>query len=221
MATNITNWTPKVAPFVPFCPDPVIEEYIIDVLRDFCHFTRLWDDNELTAIDIVDGTHTYTLSSSSGDIVCVDAAEIEDVPIRPVSMNELTKSYVYGRVWSHTYWRQLEATRSTMYIVGMTDNIRLVYTPSEDITGGLAVWVSLKPLETATTVEDFLWNEFKDVITQGVVAVLLGIKNRPWSDLKESLLRQDIYEAGRFTTFNLKQTGRTRLEMIATPAFFA
>lgn len=221
MATNITDWVKKIAPYVPFCPDPVIEEYIIDILRDFCHFTRIWDDNELTAINIEDEVHTYTLSSSDGDIVSVDHAQVDDVPIRPVSLDELNKPQIHGRIWQSTYWRQLEAPRATMYIVGMTDNIRLIYTPSEDITGGLAVWVSLKPLETATTVEDFLWNEFKDVITEGTVAKLLGIKGRPWTDLKESLLRQELYEASRFTAFNLKQTGRTRLEMKATPVFFA
>lgn len=221
MATNITNWVKKVAPHVPKCPDPVIEEYVIDTLRDFCHFTRLWDDNELTAIDIVDGTHTYALTSASGDIVSIDHAEVEDVPIRPISLDELNKPRVYSMIWASAYWRTLEAPRASMYITGMSDNIRLVYTPSEDITGGLAVWVCLKPLETATTVEDFLWKEFKDVITEGTIARLLGIRTKPWYNLQESLLRQELYEAGRYTAFNLKQTGRTRLEVKATPAFFA
>jgi len=213
MATNITKWTPKIAPYVPFCPDPVIEEYIIDTLRDFCQFTRLWDENELTAIDIVEDTATYALTSASGDIVCVDYVEVDGVPIHPVSVDELNKRGVL--------WRDLDASRSSRYIVGMDDNITLVYTPNEDVDAGLSVWVSLKPLEAATTVEDFLWNQFKDIISDGVRAALLGIKNRPWSDLQESLLRQELYEAGRFTAFNLKQTGRTRLEMRATPVFFA
>jgi len=221
MATNISNWTKKIAPFVPLCPDPVIEEYTLDILRDFCHHTRLWDDNELTAINITEDTHTYALTSSDGDIVSADYVEVDSAPIRPVSLNELTNPRRYVTYWTSAYWRQLTAPRATMYIVGMADSIRLVYTPSEDITGGLVVWVSLKPFETATTVEDFLWNEFKDVITEGTIARLLGIKTKPWYDLKESLLRQELYEAGRFTAFNLKQTGRTRLEVRATPVFFA
>lgn len=220
MATNVTDWVKKIAPFVPFCPDPVIEEYIIDVLRDFCHFTRLWDDNELDAINIEADTHTYAITSSAGDIVCVDYAEVDGVPIRPTSLDELNRTGRY-HPRGNRLWRQYDTTRSTMYITGMTDNIRLVFTPSEAITGGLVVWVCLKPSEGSATVEDFLWNEFKDVITEGVIARLLGIKNRPWSDLQESLVRKELYDADRFTAFNLKLTGRTRYEVKATPVFFA
>ena len=113
MATNITEWIPRIAPAVPLCPKQVIEEAIINTCRDFCQLTQLWDNNALTAIDIVDGTSDYDLTSASGDIVGIDAVEVDDTPISPTTVEELDRK--------NSLWRQTVTERSSWYIVGMAD----------------------------------------------------------------------------------------------------
>lgn len=213
MAANLTKWTKHVAAFVPLCPDPVIENAALYACRDFCQKTLLWDENELDAIDIVATDHTYDLTSTDGDIVAVDFARVDGVPIDPVSVNELNRT--------QRQWRDLTVSRPSRYIVGMIDEIRLVYTPSKDLTGGLEVWVCLKPLETATSVPDFLYRDYQDTITYGTVARLLEIPNMLWSDIKLSAHFGTKYENGRDTAKSKKFTGRTRYEMKTAPAFFA
>jgi len=211
MATNLTEWIPHVT--IPLCPDPVVERAVLDTCRDFCEHTLLWDEQALTAIDIVDGTHTYTLSSDDGDIVMVDSVVVDDVPIYPTSVNEMNRMC--------KTWRALTSTRSTRYIVGEADEIRLVYEPDEDITGGLEIWVCLKPLETATSVEDFLYRSYKMGIAYGAMALILEMPGMEWTNPELSLLYQSKYEAVRNSAMSKKFTGRTRLEIAAAVPFFA
>lgn len=213
MAENITSWTQKVAAAVPLCPDPVIERAVLETCRDFCKETLLWDENQLTAIDIVSGTHTYTLTSSDGDIVDVDYARVDDVPITPISINEINRRRVQ--------WRDSTSTRSRWYIVGMTDEIRLVYTPSENITGGLEVWVCLMPLKTATTVPDFLYRDYEDCITNGAIGRLLEVPGMKWSNLEMANYFNLKYKDKRNGARSKKFTGRTRYEIKAVGNYFA
>lgn len=202
MSTAITSWLPRIQPQVPGCPNPVIKKYLIDVLRDFCEETQLWENNQLTAISLVADQADYALSSLSGDIVAIDSAEIDEVPIRPITLFELNSQI---QNWRHTTTR-----RPLSYLqTASSTNITLVYTPSEALTDGLVVWVSLKPLETATTVEDFLWDEYRDAIANGTVGMLKMVDGMPWSDMQSGMIKYATYEAARDTAKIKKIRGNT------------
>jgi len=215
MATNITEWIPRIAPAVPLCPKQVIEEAIVNICRDFCQKTQLWNNNALTAIDIVDGTADYDLASTSGDIVGITAVEVDDTPINPVTVEELDRK--------NRLWRQTVTERSSWYVVGMADSLKLVYEPDDDITGGLEVWVSLKPLKTATTVEDFLYRDYEEGITFGAIGEILQIPGMPWSSLETGDYFTKKYEYVRSVAKLKKFTGRTNkiMRAQANAQFFA
>ena len=103
MATNVTDWIPDIAPAVPLCPTQTIKQAIVNTCRDFCQQTQLWNNNALTAIDIVDGTADYTLTSLLGNIVAIDAAAVDDTPIVPTTIEELDRH--------KPYWRQTVSTK--------------------------------------------------------------------------------------------------------------
>jgi len=215
MATNITEWIPRIAPTVTLCPNQIIKEAVINTCRDFCQKTQLWDNNALTAIDVVDGISDYVLTSALGDIVGTNAAAVDGTPISPTTVEELDRL--------NTLWRQTVTARSSWYIFGMADSIKLVYEPDDDITGGLEVWVSLKPLKTATTVEDFLYRDFERAIEDGAKGELLVIQGTPWSNLELGGYFTTKYEAARDTAKMQKFTGRTNKIMSAlhNAQFFA
>lgn len=215
MATNITEWIPKISPAVSLCPNQVIKEAIVNTCRNFCQKTQLWDNNALTAIDVKDGTADYALTSALGDIAGIDAVELDGTPISPATVEELDRL--------NTLWRQTVTARSSWYIFGMADSIKLVYEPDDDITGGLEVWVSLKPLKTATTVQDFLYRDFEECIEFGAKGELLLIPGMPWSNLQLGGYFTINYEAARDTAKLKKFTGRTNKIMSAqhNAPFFA
>jgi len=213
VAENITSWLPLIP--IPMVPTQAKKEAIINGCRDFCQHAHLWDNQAITAINVVDGTHTYTLASADGDICVIDYVQVDGAPINPVSINELNKKA--------TDWKALTSPRSSMYLLGMADEIRLVYEPSEDIAGGLEVWVCLKPLETATSVEDFLWRDYKKAIAYFAMSEIYSLPGMPWTDFKQSIIFEEMYEAKRFQAMSKKFTGRTLMEMGASDnsTFFA
>jgi hypothetical protein len=214
MSVALTQWYRNISPQLSGCPNPVIKTYLIDVLRDFCEQTQLWGNNQLDAIDIVADTPEYALSSASGDIVAIDHAEVDGQPIHPESIKSLNEL--------HIDWRQITTRRPRNYSFDdSSDNIRLIYTPSEDLTDGLVVWVSLKPLLTATTVENFLYNKYESVITRGVVGKLMQVSGRPWSDMNVGVAKERQYEAARDNAKVLKFTGRTHYQTTAPSEDFA
>ena len=208
MATNITSWIPDVSPAAPGCPNQVLKSSILEICRDFCKHTQLWNNQALTAIDIVALTADYTLSSLLGDIAFIDAVLVDSNPIWPTTIEELNALF--------RYWRSTTETRPSRYVVEAADSIKLVYKPSEAVTAGLEVFVSLMPLRTATTVQDFIYRDHKEAIANGAIGKLLDIPNVPWSNIELAAVYTSRYEAARDTAKLMKFTGRAPTELIAT-----
>ena len=208
----ISSWIPDVAAQVPGCPNPVITRYLIKVLRDFCQKTLLWDENLLTPIDVVALTADYPLSSDDGDIVHVDSVEIDGHPIWPISKANLNRLQID--------WRDTTQTRPGAYHFGASNTLSLIYTPSQAYTAGLKVWTCLKPLETATEVEDFLWDSYRETILKGTVGKLAQIANMPWTDFALGMKKEGQFESERDAARVIKETGRTNMEMQTGGEFF-
>lgn len=212
MTVAISSWLQDIAAQVPGCPNPVITRTLIKVLRDFCQHTLLWDDNLLTPIDIVADTADYTLTSEDGDIVHIDSAELDGSPLTPISkamLNRLERD-----------WRDNTQTRPTCFYFGAANTFTLIYTPSEAYTAGLKVWVSLKPLETATVVEDFLWDRYRDTIMKGTIGKLAQIAQMPWTDFALGMKKEGQYESERDAARVIKETGRTNMQLHTGGEFF-
>lgn len=212
MATDVADWVKYVSPSVPLCPNPVIKRYVVDICRDFCNHTELWGDNELAAISLVADQPDYSISSALGDIVSIDHAEINEVPIRPMSRSMLNNQF--------NNWRHNTEKYPRGYMFDAADTMTLFYTPKENVADTLVVWVNLKPLETATSVQEFLWRDYRHDIAGGAIGRLLQVRNMPWTDIKLGMVEESRYESARNAARGKKFKGRTRLEMQAAPEFF-
>ena len=63
----------------------------------------------------------------------------------------------------------------------------MVFTPNANRTDVLDVWVSLKPLRSATAIEDFLYRDYKRGISFGAIALLTEIPSMPWTSAESAL----------------------------------
>lgn len=201
MATNISQWYPKVS--IPDVPNPVKKEAVIETIRDFLRHTHLWVV-ELTATgitDLVDGTSSYALTSTQGDIIGVDHAENDYDRLTPVSEEYLNENH-YG-------WRDQAEADPIWYYVDRDRNIILHPTPSADATDALGVWVSLMPDEDSTTVEDFLWNDHWRTIAMGAKSILYEMIEEPWGDIKKAEYFRAKYEDRRDEAETIKDRDYT------------
>lgn len=219
MATAISSWRDDIAANVSVCPNPTIDSNVLETIREFCVDTRLWDDNALTAIDIVSGTASYSITSAAGDIVVVDRVAILDSsgndtpPLSPRTKDELD---IIDRLW-----RTKTADYPLQFIARSNKTVQLVYTPSLASTAGLKIWVMLKPLKTATDVEDFIWDDHRECIKFGAMSKLLKMRAMPWFDPELSEYYENEYKNALVAAQATKDTGITEKEIVATPRFFA
>lgn len=185
-----TTMRPDIQQDFKDVPVPIIDRAIIDAAINICEGILLWRE-ELTAIDIVDSQATYTLSSISGDIATVMQAEFDESALRGT-----TEVFLDEYLGGIPDWRSEESSSPTwFYLDPLRTTMRLVYTPDDDLTGGLVVQVALKPSRTATTLPDFLYKHFLEVIRMGAKAYILGMTEQPWA--KPTVAE---YYAGKFTS---------------------
>jgi len=277
MATNISSWRPRILRNVSKCPASIIDETVLDILRDFCEHTKIWTE-QLPVIELVAYTSEYALTSANGDIVGITHAEIDNTPILPISERILDEK--------DSGWRDKTAVTPTHYLMDHDRTIRLVYMPNEDSTAhftlsdltfdatsntiastaggfttngltsghtvtvsgttsndrnfkitsatdvlltveggvtdegtadasatftvkGLSVWVALKPTLDATTVEDFIYEDYLEVIADGARGALFGMAGQTWANGELATYYTRRYQAYRNRAANRKRLGLT------------
>ncbi len=297
MATNISSWRPRILRNVSKCPVSIIDETVLDILRDFCEHTKIWTE-QLPVIELVAYTSEYALTSANGDIVRppgwetpaqeptsangdivgITHAEIDNTPILPISERILDEK--------DSGWRDKTAVTPTHYLMDHDRTIRLVYMPNEDSTAhftlsdltfdatsntiastaggfttngltsghtvtvsgttsndrnfkitsatdvlltveggvtdegdadasatftvkGLSVWVALKPTLDATTIEDFIYEDYLEVIADGARGMLFGMAGQPWANGELATYYTKRYQAYRNRAANRKRLGLT------------
>lgn len=121
MAKNVTDWRARVLRNVP-APTFLIDEVVLDVLRDFCGRTKVWIE-QLPAIQVVAYDHSYALTSSLGEI-----AEIDHVKIGTYDLLPIAESWLNSNVAD---WRNTTAALPQRYLMDYDRSLRLVYTPNE------------------------------------------------------------------------------------------
>lgn len=278
MATNISSWRPRILRNVSKCPASIIDETVLDILRDFCEHTKIWTE-QLPVIELVAYTSEYALTSANGDIAGITHAEIDNTPILPISERILDEK--------DSGWRDKTAVTPTHYLMDHDRTIRLVYMPNEDSTAhftlsdltfdatsntiastaggfttngltsghtvtvsgttsndrnfkitsatdvlltveggvtdegtadasatftvkGLSVWVALKPTLDATTIEDFIYEDYLEVIADGARGMLFGMAGQPWANGELATYYTKRYQAYRNRAANRKRLGLTK-----------
>jgi hypothetical protein len=116
--------------------------------------------------------------------------------------SKLSKVSTYG-------WKRHAAAFPSRYLMSDTKELRLYPMPIESRTNALNVSVTLKPSRTATTVEDFLYNDYMEIIEHGTKARLLRMSKQPWFDMEMSGFHAGEFDRGLTKGFNTARYGRT------------
>ena len=209
MATvSVDQWFPDVVPAAQLCPNPIIRREIVNACRDLCDRTMLWV-SKLDPIDVVADEAEYQLATSGAEIAGVDRAKFNGKTIYPVSETALDEDESQD---DKTSWRDKTTDIPERYFVTFEKKLRLVYIPDANLPSGLEVWVYTIPLISATAVPTFLWENFKDMITDGAKGRLKAISDMPWSDMELAGAFLGSYEAQMTKAKQKKYQGFQRVK---------
>lgn len=170
--TLYTAWFDYVMPSVPGAMNGVVTQAIRRAVIEFCRLS-LACRHTPSAINIVGATSTYTITPPAGTQV----QDFMDVKVNGIDIDARSNEWLDLRVkdWRTTATGPARAWRSPG-----TNQIQIVPTPSESITGGLVVECALKPTEASTECPDWIFNDYVEAIKWGALERLCAMPRAPW-----------------------------------------
>jgi len=169
------DWYKYVAPDVNGIPEPTVEDTVEDVIIDFCQktsFYRQWLEDQIS--------------------VAVDDEEVElDLPdntaiVEVVAIQKVETSGGYG-----------DFIDPDSYIFSnQGDEAKILFNDPSDEEYDARVRVALRPVVGFSTVPDWIYQDWRDVIAHGVKSRLLAMRSKPWYALTESEQHRAWYDQG-------------------------
>lgn len=164
-------------PDLPNCPDGALDSALRQSAIDFCEQSFAWR-YEHPSVAVTVGTSQYEFGPPSGAVVhAITYAKFNDNEI------EVGVDADHMRIWK---WR--DQTGTPQYVLGGDTNLTLV--PNPDIEGTLTMIVVLKPSPDAESVDDFLFNEYRETIVHGAKARLMLSPKKPYGNPEMSVYHQ-------------------------------
>jgi len=209
MAT--TTWEtfyPYILPYLPGCPEVVIETHLQEAASKFCAESEVWRytiDSDYTS----NGTSDYQIDVTSGTL-------LESILFFYVNGSPLTR--VADRHFSIPINQDGSDIKGAPIYVSILDDksVRLYPTPDGKYTfNGVVV---LKPKLSATGVEDFIYDAHGRTISSGAISRLAEIPNKEWSN--PELAMQHRFEFTRGIT-NAKGRDTRRVNLRVSSIGFA
>jgi hypothetical protein len=187
---NFSDFYPYVLPEVVGINEPLADQKILQACIEFCEKTHYWKYVH-PAINLVADQKTYTL---------IVPAESHIVTILdPVYYNGL-KIFSRTREWldiNVNEWEVKKNVNAKHYYAISPGVIRPTPYPDANVVGGISeVTIALKPLPNATSVQDFLFDEFFECISHGAKARLFEMKKEKWSDTELAAYNKEKFDDG-------------------------
>lgn len=206
--TALTAFYPAVIPYCPGVPEPFVDQKALEVVRDFCWRTCALRE-DVDPIDVVADTFLYTLTpvTANREVLGIVSARFNDEPLYPVNIDRMAVQYpdAIARIeftiganlpndsLPSNSWEALEQTQPQWYYQPRPDQIRLIGIPDTAYTDGLDVNIAVRPTLTATEVDDWLFARYRDQLAKGVIARLLEMPKKDWTDYKAAGYYGSLY----------------------------
>jgi hypothetical protein len=167
----------RLAPSVPGCPNPIIEQYVRDAAIEACERTLAWR-YEQPLIRLTPGGFEYAYDTpSQSEVHAFLTVAINGRKVEPVTLEQL---HDMMPDWPDPSIDK----RATPRYVTQIDPDHFAVAPAPDSTElyDVKMIVALKPLRTATGMDKIFLDELETVIMHGALQHLLVLPDRNWSD---------------------------------------
>jgi hypothetical protein len=202
MATrDFSTVVSRLAPSVPGCPTPIIEQYVRDAAIEACERTLSWR-YEQPALRLVPGAYDYAYSApTDAEVHAFITVTVNGRRLEPVTLEHL---HDIQPKWPEATTDERSEPR---YITQFdSDNFVVAPVPDDAASYDLKMIVALKPLRTATKMDKTVLDELENVIMHGALQHLLVLPDKDWSDTKLA-----TYHAKQFSFQISERRARTNL----------
>ena len=176
MAT-FSSLVKEVLPYVPGCPDTLVENNIRSATIDFCERSKAYTFG-LDPISTISGVYEYDFDQPTGTEVHQILHMIYDgKDMDPISPRSLELNYPDWRDRTGQPYVYLQKTVGTFWVVPV---------PSSSVSNSLILSVALKPSRTSNNIDTEFSNTYRDGIIYNALYRLLRMPNKEWTDINAS-----------------------------------
>jgi hypothetical protein len=209
----LSAFTPRIAYRVDGCPDITIEQAVLDACIDFCERSLILRQT-LDPTAVVAGVKEVDLDLPSGTrLAKIMKVWVDDREISAVSEDEV------GTPLAHVDSVPGVTGVSSMptgYVESSPGTIRLY--PAPDKTYSVTVRAALKPSRSATAVDDILFENWVNAITEGALARLY-VMPEVWGNAALAAVSAKAFLAFVSSASTEAQHGRGRGELRVRPVW--
>ena len=160
-----------ILPYVPGCPDSLIESNLRSATIEFCEKSRAYV-HDLDAINAVSGVFEYEFDQPTGtEVHQVLWATYDGHDLDPISPRSLELNFPDWRDRGGTPTVYLQKTPSSFWLVPVANSDK-----------ELLMGVALKPTRTSNSISTEFSNTYRDGLMYGAVYRLLRIPAKEWTD---------------------------------------
>lgn len=186
MAKAAATFIPEILPYAPACPDMAIEANVISAAIKFCEDSKAWQYN-MDPMVAVAGLGEYDLEPPAASVVDrIHTVTHNGLPLEPVTMKTMDERVPKRTTYTAT---------PKFYLKNSSTTLLLGPIPAATLSGGLRIRLVLKPVRTATSLNDELYNDYFEAILRLALYRLLSIPGKDWSNpvaAREQLALYDV-----------------------------
>lgn len=168
MDVALLDLADRVRPWVGQCPSDLISQALLDVIRDFCNWTRAFQLEDTDTVQPTVSDYDVSLAAN------VELISIEEMTVNGAECKAKTPAWLTQYVAAN--WRTRQADDFRFYTTLTPGSFTFPCVPTHVGTpGGVAYRASARPRLTAIGVDDALANEYLEVWSAGALGKLKGI----------------------------------------------
>lgn len=184
----LSAFFPRILPYLPGCPEPLVAQVLIDAAIEFCDSSLVLRQN-LDTFNTVVGRVQYDLDAPS--------AQHDINRVMGVTLDG--KELVAGMTEALRGDMPTAPAKPRGFYTDRTDSVfTLMLSPPPDEVYSVLVNVALSPARTATQLDDDLYNTWINPIVSSAIAQAMQIPGQPFSNpaqaqiLLNSVARQTV-----------------------------
>lgn len=206
MSTAHTAFLDYVMPEVPGCTNAMALLAIKNTIIDFCEKSLIIQQDH-DPVTVLNGIMDYDLEPPTGYLVVkIMNAWYKGVKLDPYSPDQVETPSVYNQQSGYLvnrgdprFYLQKDARTYSLYPV-----------PGETARLALTMRVALKPNRTIATIEDFVFDDYAEIIGHGAVSRLALSPGKPFTNRQLAADKQSLYIAGLNVARDRAQKGYVR-----------
>lgn len=179
----------RVMPYVAGCPEPTVDQAILDAAIEFAERTQIVFTHE-APITLVNGQSTYYVFPEFG----LDVDMVQGVHCGTRELIRVTPNSLHDEVPD---WQTSISSEPTHFSTFVSPGEITVYPKPASVNGAkLRVMATWAPTMTATSIPDELGKRFFRDLVEGAKARLMLMPDRKWSNPQLGAVAQNAFDSG-------------------------